>query len=305
MSKQLVAPREGTGLHQWILWTSRDLLVEGYPPGEVENMIRKAVGIRTTQDVETEIQNAVEGAREFLEDNPEWSGFKQRSTRWVDPLSWVGLDDPMIRRDRRSLKVNLDPVLRKKISTYRTITLCTETDFTFGSLFGGIEFWVCGSRDERDIPVIQRLSKWTKEKLDRMQFVVPNYFRSPCYGRCDFGIGERLFMVVEFDDCPIEEQLSYLDYLGHIKLFPLAMIVFSGHRSAHGWYCCYGQSEHRVKTFCIRAKQLGADKTTYSPSQYVRMPLGWNYKHKTKQEIWYLDQEALEWQNELVRREAI
>jgi hypothetical protein len=140
-----------------------------------------------------------------------------------------------------------------------------------------------------------------------MQYIVPNYFRECGKGkgrRNDLNIGERLYVVVEFDKGRPNDQLRLLAYLSR-NGFQLIMIVYSGGKSLHGWFTCYGVSEYRIRTFCRLAKKLGADQTTRSPSQWVRMPNGWNYKNRRKQKVLYYDAEGLGNQYILVREELL
>jgi hypothetical protein len=312
MDKKLILPREGQGLHDAILKYSRGLLLEGYDVEQTTNMLIKATqeSCRTTQDLVGEIQNAVVGAREFLDDNPSfrYSKVNRKPNRWNDPLSFLNNRDGMCRSDRRDIRsAQIDFALRKKaLANDREIVL-SDQEFSFKDLFAGINFKICASKDKYSAPV-KKLNDWNiDETFPRMQYIVPNYFwESSAEGgdKSDFNIGRRLFLVVEFDRDSLQDQIALLDFL-HNDDFRLIMIVYSGHRSLHGWFTCYGRSEYRVVGFCIKAKMLGADKSTYSPSQYCRMPNGWNPKYKKHQKVIHFDKLALHWQNDLIRSDLL
>ena len=54
----------------------------------------------------------------------------------------------------------------------------------------------------------------------------------------------------------------------------MAMAVFSGNSSIHGWFPCTGLSEDAVTKFQAYARRLGADSALFSPSQFTRAPGG-------------------------------
>jgi len=70
--------------------------------------------------------------------------------------------------------------------------------------------------------------------------------------------------------------------------FPLLLAVHSGGKSVHGWYFAYRQSDEDLKAFMDYAVSLGADKTTWTRSQFVRMPDGMRDNGK-RQTPYYFD----------------
>jgi hypothetical protein len=166
--------------------------------------------------------------------------------------------------------------------------------------------------------------------LSKAQFLVPNPMRERGeyhYGkewkpgktspRCDANVLYRRWLVVEFDisrygrdgktptfwkpliDEWEMEGISAQD--AQIRLiqrvtgyeFPLAMIVFSGSKSLHSWFPVTGAREIDINNFIDRALNLGADKAAKVPSQYFRMPDGWNYKTQSRQPVQYLDLQVI------------
>ena len=55
---------------------------------------------------------------------------------------------------------------------------------------------------------------------------------------------------------------------------PLALAVYSGGKSLHGWFYCAGIAEERVLRFFRYAVSLGADRAYWTRSQFARMPDG-------------------------------
>jgi hypothetical protein len=78
--------------------------------------------------------------------------------------------------------------------------------------------------------------------------------------------------VVEFDNGTLDQQAALLWHFA--KFAPLALVVFSGSRSAHSWYFCDGQPEDKLRRFFDYAVSLGADPRTWSRSQFVRLADG-------------------------------
>ena len=115
--------------------------------------------------------------------------------------------------------------------------------------------------------------------------------------RKDFGshfvqTGSRLFLNVEFDfdggRCPEEARvIAKLEKQGrdvrdlcaalllHLaEKAPLALAVYSGGKSLHGWFHCAGIADERVLRFFRYAVSLGADPANWNRSQFARMPDG-------------------------------
>src|ERR1700745_1609732 len=154
------APNEGEGLHQWLLMVSRDLLLKGYSVEEtIEELIRLTKHIdRTTQDVEGEITNAVEGAWEFLQEHPDFVARGSKKREWVDPWSFVGLDDPLIRKDRRSARLSVDKELQKE-AYRRSKGLDKEgiegiEDYELRELYANKNFLICVTKEQSHPPHI-------------------------------------------------------------------------------------------------------------------------------------------------------
>ncbi len=168
----------------------------------------------------------------------------------------------------------------------------------------------------------RRRSEW-RGFLNDQQFIVPSPMSS-LTGKTQDGFvsnralsntGPRRYMVVEFDfreknpdrsDAPDAAWIRALGKRGisipdlnaalHLHLsnyWPLAMVVHSGNKSAHGWYPCKGRPETELREFMRYAVSLGADKATWQRHQWVRLPSGLRRPTHARQSILYINPSAL------------
>ena len=84
--------------------------------------------------------------------------------------------------------------------------------------------------------------------------------------------GARRFLICEFDTGTADEHAAILIHLAGFA--PLVCAVHSGGKSLHGWFYVHGQPEAKVEKFFRYAVSLGADRATWTRSQFVRMPDG-------------------------------
>ncbi len=84
--------------------------------------------------------------------------------------------------------------------------------------------------------------------------------------------GTRHFLVIEQDSGTLDDQAGVLLHLRQFA--PLVLAVHSGKKSIHGWFLCRGRAEELVIRFMKYAVALGADRATWTRSQFVRMPDG-------------------------------
>lgn len=112
--------------------------------------------------------------------------------------------------------------------------------------------------------------------------------------RAKENVAPRRYLVVEFDPqkweaLDMEQQAVFGDdasyyakqldrqaaLLCHLSKFaPLALVVFSGSKSLHGWFYCEGVDEGLARRLFEHAVALGADKQLWTVNQLVRMPDG-------------------------------
>jgi hypothetical protein len=172
----------------------------------------------------------------------------------------------------------------------------SRTDEIIDILFPGNPLLCCGwDRHRFDT---RARNRW--HKLHDLQFIVPNPMTAEQGATKNWRLsahslsntGPRRFLVIEFDfdrsrstaEAQLIAQLSVggrnasdlcACLLLHLaETAPLALAVHSGGKSLHGWFYCLGQSEESLRRFMDYAVTLGADRATWTRSQFVRMPDG-------------------------------
>jgi hypothetical protein len=103
--------------------------------------------------------------------------------------------------------------------------------------------------------------------------------------------GPRRFLICEFDQGAADAHAALLLHLGQFA--PLVCAVHSGGKSLHGWYFVAGQPDAKVEKFFRYAVSLGADRATWTRSQFVRMPDG-TRDNGRRQTIYFLNFKPLE-----------
>ena len=103
--------------------------------------------------------------------------------------------------------------------------------------------------------------------------------------------GTRRFLICEFDTGTADDHAALLLHLGTFA--PLVCAVHSGNKSLHGWFYVHGQPEEKVRKFFRYAVSLGADRATWTRSQFVRMPDGTRDDGK-RQTVFFLNFKPME-----------
>ena len=171
-----------------------------------------------------------------------------------------------------------------------------RTDEIIDILFPGKPLLCCGW-DRHRFDTRPR-NRW--HKLHDLQFIVPNPMTASLgltktrklSAHALSNTGTRRFLIVEFDfdaSYTAEEArlLTKLQTEGrdvrdlcaalllHLaEIAPLALAVYSGGKSLHGWFYCDGRAEQMLERFMQYAVSLGADEASWTPSQFARMPDG-------------------------------
>jgi hypothetical protein len=169
---------------------------------------------------------------------------------------------------------------------------------------------VCyGPRQDRHI--IRELGEDLYRFASRAQFVVPNPAQAPFVDlpggkrskKCKENFPLRRFLIIEFDRKKIDpgEKLSLPELLdlqaklhAHLETerAPLAMLVYSGNNSLHGWYPTLGVDDAKGLAFLRYACRLGADHNLQAKSFFTRMP-GGLHQNGRQQTIHYFNPEML------------
>jgi hypothetical protein len=151
------------------------------------------------------------------------------------------------------------------------------TEEIIDRLFPGNPLLCCG-KSNREFDTRPRES-WRGE-LAQLQLIVPSPMTEP-KGLTKDGkesahtltnTGPRRFLICEFDTGTPDEHAAILLHLAEFR--PMVCAVHSGGKSLHGWFHVDGQPEGKVEEFFHYAVSLGADRATWTRSQFVRMPDG-------------------------------
>ena len=264
LSELKPCPPEGEGVHRWIYYVACMLTDAGVPAEEAEAIIEELMS-RPPKPA-SEIEDALRSAR----------GERKPGARWSPPFP-----------HSISEVVKAGPSLRELISRSPQpvqFGQSSGTEAYIDALFAGNP-WLCVGKANWDFYTARR--DWWKGKLNDHALIVPSPMCSQ-EGRTKEGhmsyhteanTGPRRFLVVEFDSGTLDQQAAVIYHLAHYA--PLALVVFSGSKSAHSWFFCEGQSEDKLTRFFDYATSLGADPKTWSRSQFVRMPDGSRSDGKT------------------------
>jgi hypothetical protein len=109
--------------------------------------------------------------------------------------------------------------------------------------------------------------------------------------RCLSNTGARRFLIVEFDAGTTDDHAALLLHLAERE--PLAIVVFSGSKSLHGWFYCAGVTAGKVSRFFRYAVSLGADRAMWTPCQLVRMPDG-TRDNERQQTVYFFNPEVIQ-----------
>jgi hypothetical protein len=171
----------------------------------------------------------------------------------------------------------------------------SHTEEIIDALFPGNPL-LCAGRSNSD-SATQARSEWDG-KLAALQLIVPSPMTARI-GRTQEGkesahtletTGPGRFLVIEQDHGTIDEQAAVLLHLA--ERAPLAVAVYSGSKSIHGWFYCSGQPGEKLRRFMKYAGSLGADRATWTRSQFVRMPDGTRNNSK-RQAVYFFNPEVL------------
>jgi hypothetical protein len=166
-----------------------------------------------------------------------------------------------------------------------------HTEEIIDRLFPGNPLLCCG-KSSQEFDTRSRES-W-RGQLAAMQLIVPSPMTAPT-GMTKVGrqsthslsnTGPPRFLICEFDTGASDEHAAILLHLA--RFAPLVCVVHSGGKSLHGWFYVAGQPDDKVSKFFRYAVSLGADRATWTRSQFVRMPDGTRDNGK-RQTVFYLN----------------
>jgi hypothetical protein len=250
-------PVEGQGVHRWIYYAACSLTDAGMPSEQAEEIIEDMMSRAPAPA--SEIEDALRSAR----------GERKPGPRWTPPIPHKIAE--VVRQGPTLLEFvshSPEPMQFGKHS---------KTEEIIDALFPG-DPWLCVGRADSDFYTARR--EFWRGRLNDRALIVPSPMSAE-KGRTKQGklsyhseanTGPRRFLVVEFDSGFLDQQAAILWHLAQYA--PLALVVFSGSKSAHAWFFCEGQAEDKLTRFFDYATSLGSDPKTWSRSQFVRMPDG-------------------------------
>lgn len=303
-------PHPGDGVHAWIFRVLCRLARLTISDRELFAVARRRITHYATRPVpDHEIQSQIPNARRYASGQAGMSscGWKSSISTHRSPHrspDWLPVDLVSIERIVRA-GPSLAELRRRSPIPVDHGGFVTSTMLEV--LFPGDPLLCCGW-NKYTFKTMPR-SEWAN--LGGMQFIVPSPMskvqgltqKDTMSDRSSDNTGPRRYLVIECDFKPVSMDkpggaaqhvhdgkarlvtrlmaagFTDLDMcsalLWHLSLRrKLALVVHSGGKSLHGWFRCDGESDERLEGFMKYAVQLGADKTTWSRCQQVRMPEG-------------------------------
>jgi hypothetical protein len=276
-------PTEGQGVHPWLFKTARSLH-KHFSEEEIVDILSANL---SCQRPEREVRDAVVNAGKYA--RGEMGSPSQKP--------WPTVDYTLVHEIVVNSRIRL-----KDLSSISPVDLTTEeprTGEVLNVLFPGNPM-LCLAREVN--ACWTRPREFWRARESEFQFIVPNPMTREQGTKSDGGKSQRCLdntgprenVVIEFDISGTGDWAPYiadwknkgitvhdanvallieLALQGRPRL-PLGLAVDSGGKSVHAWYPCAGLTDEQLKPFMTRAVRLGADKTTWTRCQLVRMPDG-------------------------------
>jgi hypothetical protein len=281
------APRHGEGVHLWLFRAARQLHSRFGDKAELARLLAAAVAGCGRAVGQREIEAAITGSAACA-----WQPTIKEGTR-PPPLAWPKPNQEQVEaivRDGGGLADLWEA------SPTRIEDDMAHTEAVIDRLFPGTPLLCCGgSQSKFDT---KPRADW-RGQLTGLQFIVPSPM-SATTGLTKDGhpskhtlanTSPRRFLICEFDHGQTDAHAALLLHLG--RFAPLVCVVHSGGKSLHGWFLVAGQPNHKVEQFFRYAVALGADRATWTRSQFVRMPDGQRANGR-RQTIFFLNFKPLE-----------
>jgi hypothetical protein len=258
-------PERGAGLNNWLFRAARVLHPYRSEP-EIVALLSAATGGLPVKL--GEIERAVRNSRSAA-----WSP-DQPATMKPRAATWPTVDSA--RREAAASTGNLSDLW--EASPVRLEDNISRVEEVIDALFPGNPL-LCVGRSNSEFKTRHR--EELRGELSEMSLIVPSPM-SAVTGLTQDGrpsehtlsnTGDRRFLVIEQDSGTLDDQ---------------AGAVHSGSKSIHGWFYCQGKDEEFLKRFMRYAVALGADRATWTRSQFVRMPDGLR-DTGARQTVFYFD----------------
>jgi hypothetical protein len=278
-------PQAGEGVHSWLFRVARQLHAH-MPALEIVSLLERMSANCGRPVPRSEIVSAVQNSLACA-----WQPGSRSKPIHAAP-KWPSVNQEQLEAIIRNGSGLVD---LWEQSPVRIEDNASHTEELIDRLFPGNPLLCCG-KSSTDFDNKPR-EDWRGE-LSTLQFIVPSPM-SAITGRTKEGreskhtldnTGPRRDLVIEFDQGDVDDHAALLWHLA-LKA-PLAMVVHSGSKSLHGWFFCAGQPEERLRQVMRYCVSLGADRATWSRSQFVRMPDGLRDNGK-RQVVYYFNPEVL------------
>jgi hypothetical protein len=279
-------PHAGEGVHNWLFRVARQLHAHLPAPEIVALLESHAAGCGrhvSRKEIEDAVKNALACAWQ-----PSGNAAPVQSV-----CKWPGVNQEQraaILRDNGGLADLWE------VSNPRIEDAAQHTEAIIDRLFPGNPLLCCGKSNS--IFDTKPREDWRGE-MSALALIVPSPM-SAIEGVTKEGkpsrhtlsnTGERRFLICEFDSGTADEHAALLFHLGTFA--PLVCAVHSGNKSLHGWFYVYGQPAVKIEKFFRYAVSLGADRATWTRSQFVRMPDGTRDNGK-RQTVFYTNFKPME-----------
>ena len=256
-------PRSGEGFHNWLFRAARALWNCGRDENDIRAYLASAAETCGRRVAGGEIDDAVRNSRAEV--------FEPSSAR---RHPW-----PAVNKEPRAAVISSGYGLVDlwERSPVRWEDNTPHTEEIIDGLSPGNPL-LCVGAAAHDCTTAPR-DQW-RGRLENFPLIVPSPMKAltglnqkgEVSPRCLDNTGSRRFVIVEFDTGTKDEHAAILLHLA--ERAPLALAVFSGSKSLHGWFYCSGVAEPTVLAFFRSAVALGADRATWTRCQLVRMPDG-------------------------------
>jgi len=102
-----------------------------------------------------------------------------------------------------------------------------------------------------------------------------------------YATARRIYLFCEFDHASADEAAAIIWRLS--DRLPLVLVLHSGGKSLHGWFAAFGRYESDLRAFMKHAVWLGACTSTWTRSQFCRMPDGTRRENGARQVTYYFN----------------
>ena len=283
-------PRAGEGVHAWLFRVARQLHAH-LPAVEIIALLESRVQGCGRPVSRKEITDAVQSALACA-----WQ--PGGNVAPVPAMSkW-----PIVNQEQRAaiLRDNGGLADLWELSPIRIMDDAAHTEAIVDKLFPGNPLLCCGKSSS--IFDTKPRDAWRGE-LSALSLIVPSPM-SAVSGLTKDGreskhtlanTGPRRFLICEFDSGTPDNHAAILIHLAGFA--PLVCVVHSGGKSCHGWFYVHGRPHAKVESFFRYAVTLGADRATWTRSQFVRMPDG-TRDNGNRQTVYFLNFKPMEAKHE-------